>query len=100
MARSEHGVAACSGQTDVLRGFADRLASPGMGPVFLMRVRTSAGTWLWVETITNNLLGHPGVEAMVVTLRDVDGQIKTQAALRDSEMRLQAVISNTPVVLP
>jgi diguanylate cyclase (GGDEF)-like protein/PAS domain S-box-containing protein len=46
--------------------------STGSNPVFIeLRYRRADGSWIWLETVGNNLLEHPGVEGVVLTSRDV-----------------------------
>jgi diguanylate cyclase (GGDEF)-like protein/PAS domain S-box-containing protein len=44
----------------------------GSDPVFIeLRYRHADGSWIWLETLGNNLLEHPGVRGVVLTSRDV-----------------------------
>jgi diguanylate cyclase (GGDEF)-like protein/PAS domain S-box-containing protein len=51
--------------------FCDALASPGVTAATEWRMRHRDGTWLYVETVGNNLLDDPNVAQMVLNSRDV-----------------------------
>ena len=36
-----------------------------------LRFRHADGTWIWLETLGNNLLDHPGIQGVVLTSRDI-----------------------------
>ncbi len=59
------------GDADRAREAFETLAT-GSSPVFIeLRYRRADGSWIWLETVGNNLLEHPGVEGVVLTSRDV-----------------------------
>jgi diguanylate cyclase (GGDEF)-like protein/PAS domain S-box-containing protein len=59
------------GDVDRARDAFQTLAT-GSNPVFIeLRYRRADGSWIWLETVGNNLLEHPGVEGVVLTSRDV-----------------------------
>ena len=73
---------------------------PGVGRPFRARFRThSTGRWHWIEVRTNNQLADPDVRAVVATVRGVDSETEIQSALRESELRLRAVVESAPVIL-
>ena len=49
----------------------DSLTSGGKPAPIELRYRHADGTWIWLETLGNNLLEHPGVAGVVLTSRDV-----------------------------
>jgi two-component system cell cycle sensor histidine kinase/response regulator CckA len=49
------------------------------------RVRHANGTWLYVESIVRNLLGDPGVNAVLVNSRDISDRRAAMEALRATE---------------
>lgn len=55
--------------------------SPGVGPPIQFRARHTDGSWRILETIANNLLGHPAVRGVVFNTRDVTEREQAKAAL-------------------
>jgi PAS domain S-box-containing protein len=53
------------------------------------RIRKADGTYIWVESIGNNLLDVPGVNGIVVTTRPIQQRKEAEDALRESEERLR-----------
>ena len=52
------------------------------GPV-VTRVRHADGSWRWIESVANNLLGDPEVECIVVHTRDITERKDSENQLRD-----------------
>src|SRR5579862_5404469 len=61
--------------------FADAAAHDGVAVRVTVRVRTSSGTWRWLEAIANNRLDHPSIGGMVVNARDVTERVESAALL-------------------
>lgn len=71
----------------------------GISPRVEFRYRHKDGSWRWVETIGNNLLGHPAVMGIVITMRDVTERKLFQSQLDQAERlsslgRLAATIAH------
>jgi len=47
------------------------LSSGGNPQPIEVRYRHADGSWIWLETLGNNLLDHPGVRGIVLTSRDI-----------------------------
>src|SRR5207248_1112316 len=74
--------------------FADLLARPRVVST-LFRCAHKDGSWRWIETVADNLLSHPGVEAIVCNLRDVTERMladeKIRNTLKEKELLLNQV---------
>jgi len=69
------------------------IASPGATFAMEYRLLHRDGTWRNVEGIAKNLLHEPGVQAVVLTYRDVTERARAEAALRESEERYRSVVA-------
>ncbi|MFA6239796.1 MAG: PAS domain S-box protein [Candidatus Hydrogenedentales bacterium] len=59
------------------------------------RARHADGTLHWIEAVAQNLLDHPSVDAVLVTLRDISERKRTNQYLAESERRLREVAART-----
>jgi len=69
---------------------AGRGARPGQSVAGTLRVRHRDGSWRWLEGTSTNLLGEPGVRAVVSNRRDVTDRIRLEEQLRQSQ-KLEAI---------
>ncbi len=46
------------------------------------RVQHADGSWVWVESISNNLLNDPAIEGIVITSRDISDRKEAEAQLK------------------
>ena len=60
-------------------------SSPGASASGLARYRHRDGSWLTMEIAITNLLDVPGVEGLVVNLRDVTQQVALESELRQAQ---------------
>lgn len=67
------------------------LESPGKPIHGEFRAAHRDGRWLWLNTVSTNLLDNPAVGGIVVNLRDVTEQKRTH----DSEARLAAIVESS-----
>lgn len=74
-------------QPAAVQSFLALLEQPGVSPPYELRVRDAGGEWRWVESVGNNLLGHPDVAAVVITSRDVTDRHRAQETLLRNEAR-------------
>ncbi len=64
-----------------------------------LRMRHKDGGWRWLEATVQNLLHEPSVAAVIVVTRETGRQREAEAALRASEQRLRAVVTQAAIVL-
>ena len=62
------------------------------------RVRHRNGTWRWLESTTTNLLREPAVRAYVTNFRDITARVEAEHRMRESQRRLEYLISATSAV--
>ena len=58
-----------------------------------LRYRRKDGTWCWLQATGTNLLGVPGVQAIVVNYRDITGRKQAEADLRQLNETLELRIA-------
>lgn len=76
--------------------FAALLDEQGPPPVEL-RILREGGLECWVEVVGNDCSRMDGVEAIVLTLRDVTARRHAQMARRESDARFQAAFDGAPI---
>jgi PAS domain S-box-containing protein len=67
---------------------AQAVKKPGNRVYILQRVKRKAGSYIWTESYTTNLLHDENVRGMVSNFRDVTERIEAEEKLRDSEASL------------
>ncbi|MBI5868020.1 MAG: PAS domain S-box protein [candidate division Zixibacteria bacterium] len=73
----------------VERQMATLLANPGTAASIEARFRRKDGEWIWVESISQNLLDDPVVRAIVTSFWDITDRKRTQDELRNREAELR-----------
>jgi len=71
------------------------LAEPSVPRATIVRARHADGSWRWLETVTQNLLGDPAIGALVTNLRDVTERRAMIEELRASEARYRSIVETT-----
>lgn len=66
-------------------------------PPIEYRMATAAGAYCWIESVTRNLLDDPAVNGFVFIGRDVSARKQAEAALRDSQIRLDTTMWATQI---
>jgi diguanylate cyclase (GGDEF)-like protein/PAS domain S-box-containing protein len=61
------------------------------------QVRRRGGGWLWVDATSTAVLTEGRDVVRVVRLRDVEAEVRSRRALRDSEERFKAAMTATPI---
>ena len=82
----------------VAEHLAEALRNPGQPEFVQTEARAKDGSWRAFEGTLTNCLGVPGVEAIVVNLRDMTEQEKAQEALRVAEGRFRALVEQLPAI--
>jgi diguanylate cyclase (GGDEF)-like protein/PAS domain S-box-containing protein len=75
---------------------AESVAHPGPVPPLELRVRRADGSWRWVEVTATNLLEHPRVGGLLLTLRDLTARLRADAEARASEDRFRTLAELGP----
>ncbi len=75
-----------------MQAFVALLEQPGVSRPYELRIRDANGQWRWVESVGNNLLGHPDVGAVVITSRDVSERHHAQEAMLRNEVRQKLLL--------
>jgi PAS domain S-box-containing protein len=61
------------------------------------RMLTTSGSYRWIESVTRNLLDDPAVNGLVLIGRDITSRKQAEAALRDSQIRLDTTMWATQI---
>src|SRR5215207_9618659 len=67
------------------------LQEPGARQRGTFRLRRADGTWRWVEAIATNMLGEPGVDAIVINYRDITEQKQAEIELQQRNADLALI---------
>ncbi len=59
------------------------------------RIKNKDGQWIWIEKSAHNRLSHPGTEAIVISIRNIQAKKMADYALIQSEQRLSLLLNNT-----
>jgi PAS domain S-box-containing protein len=74
-----------------------RSAAASALPPLEHRLLAAGGTYRWIESVTRNLLDDPAVNGLVFIGRDVTARVQAEAALRDSQIRLDTTMWATQI---
>jgi PAS domain S-box-containing protein len=59
------------------------------------RFRAADGSWLYLESVSTNLLGDPSVRGVVVNTRDITERRRAEEELRRAEERYRGIFENS-----
>ncbi len=63
--------------------FSEIVQRPGIDDTLIeFRIRSASGAWLWLESVSNNLLDDPNVHGVVVNARDISQRKQDEEQLR------------------
>jgi diguanylate cyclase (GGDEF)-like protein/PAS domain S-box-containing protein len=77
----------------------ETMSKPGPGPQIEFRMAHADGHWVWIESVSNNLVHDPEVAGVVITARDVTERREAEAKLAASEARFEAIVANLTDVI-
>jgi PAS domain S-box-containing protein len=60
------------------------------------RFRHAQGHWVELESLATDLLDHPGVQGIMVTMRDLTERKRMEEALRENFHRLELILNTIP----
>ncbi|HEX9614720.1 MAG TPA: PAS domain S-box protein [Bacteroidota bacterium] len=66
--------------------FRELTATPRRIMLLQFRMKNRSGKWLWIETIANNLLDEPSIQAVVLNYRDITDRKHMEEAFKKSEI--------------
>jgi len=75
------------------------LRAPGTRLRTQLRLRHADGGWRWCDSWATNLLGEPGVGALVISFRDITELKGVETALRESEERYRKLIEDASDII-
>lgn len=55
------------------------------------RFQSAGGEWLWMEAIVTNQLDHPDIQGVVVSVRDINQQVKAESRVKEMQL-MQALM--------
>lgn len=65
----------------------------------VMRYQHINGDWVYLESVCCNLLQDPNVQGLVINSRDITERKRTESALQESKIRLDAIASSMPATI-
>ncbi len=73
----------------VLKTLGDLRQNPGPVHTLEYRFRHHDGAWIWVESVFSNLLGVPGIEAIVINFRNITDRKRAEERQDSLQAQLQ-----------
>jgi PAS domain S-box-containing protein len=70
----------------------DAVNKPGVTPPVEHRLRRADGSWVFVESIGNNLLDNPVVEGLIINSRDITLRKQAEEELRKYQEQLEELV--------
>lgn len=69
---------------------------PGPKPLVNLRLLSHTGEYIPCEVMATNLLDHPDVQGVIVTIRDVRARVALEASVRERQREYEALVQNLP----
>ncbi|HKM90488.1 MAG TPA: PAS domain S-box protein [Candidatus Acidoferrales bacterium] len=82
----------------VAEHLAEALRNPGQPEFVRTQARAHDGSWRMIEGTLTNFLGVPGVEAIVVNVRDITEQERAQEAREVAEGKFRTLVEQLPAI--
>lgn len=68
---------------------------PVPGRHLRLRIRHNVtGGWVWVEILSRNRIGVPGIDGIVVAARDISEQVAAERRIAESEQRFRSIVTS------
>jgi PAS domain S-box-containing protein len=77
----------------------DLLQKPGETNRSVTRIQSKKGEWLYIETVSTNLLHDEAIAGIVVNFRDISQSIQTARELKESKLLLEKKVAARTVQL-
>jgi len=81
---------------EIVRIWAEAIHNPEKIYKIQYRHKHKTNGWVHLEAMGQSLLNLPGIESVVVSVRDMTERMQSEMALKESEMRLTTLINSTP----
>ncbi|MGI9050403.1 MAG: PAS domain S-box protein [Rubrobacteraceae bacterium] len=75
------------------------MVTPGLNPPVEFRIRHADGSWVYFESIANNLIDDPDVNGVVVNSRDITRRKQAETKLQETEARYRALVEEVPAII-
>jgi len=82
----------------ILATWAEALGGGGASVRREFRFRHKDGSWRWLEGTGRDLRADPGVQAVMVTSRDITERKEAREALKESEAKYRTLVEQIPAV--
>ncbi len=80
-----------------IRALGDAQNATGTAVRIEVRLRERTGGWRWFDASVMNLVADPGVNGVVVNLRDISERMRAQDELREAEARFRGAFEDAPI---
>ncbi|MGY6500598.1 MAG: sensor domain-containing protein [Acidimicrobiales bacterium] len=54
-----------------------------------------SGEWIWVEVLSRNRIGVPGIDGVVIAARDISEQVDSERRIAESEQRFRSIVTSS-----
>jgi PAS domain S-box-containing protein len=83
---------------NLLTLLADLIENPGKVITTQYRFKHKDGSWRWLESTLMNLLGEPGIQAIVFNYRDISERKHAEDALQQAEQKYRTLVEQLPAI--
>ena len=80
----------------VVKDLSEVFESVNPGTVTEFRYRKADGTWINLEALGKNQIENPGIQGIVLTVRDITERLRAEDALRESEELYRKAFMTSP----
>ena len=79
--------------------YGQMMETPGLNPPVEFRIQHADGSWLYFESIANNLIDDPDVNGIVINSRDITKRKQTEMRLQEAETRYRTLVEEAPAII-